>query len=180
MEKMPSATVLRRLLELRSDGTLVWKERGIEDCPSEADRKRFNKQHAGRPALTALAPNGYRVGLLFQKNCFAHKVVFKMVHGYEPDQVDHINGIKADNRPENLRAATHTQNMRNAKLRRDNKSGVVGVRWCSKKNGWVATIGLGEGKGKKWLGLFKNKEAAVEARRRAEQELGYPTGHGKR
>jgi len=78
-------------------------------------------------------------------------------------QVDHINGVKADNRRENLRVATNGQNRANSKLNSNNTSGLKGV---SRKNGrWVAVINVG---GKKHhLGYFDKKEQAHEAYKKA-------------
>lgn len=177
-EQLPPADVLRRLLHLNSDGTLVWRRRDVSDCKSESDCRRFNTQQAGRPALAYLHRGRYLVGVLLQQNVFAHKVVFKLVYGYEPIQVDHINGVKTDNRPENLRAADHTRNQRNCKRRADNKSGHPGVRWNSQLRKWVATIGVGGRK--RWLGCFDHMDGAVAARQAAEREFGYPEEHGKR
>ncbi|GAH20073.1 unnamed protein product, partial [marine sediment metagenome] len=44
-------------------------------------------------------------------------------------QIDHINRDGLDNRKCNLRPCTNSQNQKNSKLRKDNKSGLRGVRW---------------------------------------------------
>lgn len=73
--------------------------------------------------------------------------------------VDHINLNPLDNRKENLRVATHGQNMFNKPLRRDSSSGVKGVQRHGNK--WRSTIGFG---GKKLrLGSFDNIQDAVNA-----------------
>lgn len=47
------------------------------------------------------------------KRVLMHRLVFLLTHKYLPDTVDHINGVRGDNRPENLRAATKRQQQGN-------------------------------------------------------------------
>ena len=70
----------------------------------------------------------------------AHRLIFAYHHSWLPDEVDHINGNRADNRIENLRAATKNLNQHNAQRRSDNKSGVKGVHWCERDERWIAII----------------------------------------
>lgn len=89
-----------------------------------------------------------------------HRIVFALVHGYWPVCVDHINGIKTDNRPENLRDATHAENMRNSKLRKDNTSGFKGVTWDARAAKWQAQAHIN---GRcKFLGYFTEASEAAE------------------
>lgn len=71
-----------------------------------------------------------------------HRVVFAMHYGYWPeDQVDHINGDPLDNRPCNLRAATHAQNVHNSVGRlRPHSSKYKGVAWHKAGQAWIAQI----------------------------------------
>lgn len=57
----------------------------------------------------------------------AHRVVFYMHYGYMPDYIDHINGVRHDNRIENLREATLSQNGMNKKVSPRNSLGLKGV-----------------------------------------------------
>jgi hypothetical protein len=95
-----------------------------------------------------------------------HRVIFFMHHGYLPDVIDHIDGDILNNKIENLRPATHTQNMRNTKLSSRNNSGVKGVNWDKKSNKWRVHISV-DGK-TKTFGRFKDMELAeliaIEAR----------------
>jgi hypothetical protein len=82
--------------------------------------------------------------------------------------VDHINGNKADNRKNNLRLVTASQNLMNTKLRSDNTSGYKGVYYNKKNNKRYARITVN----KKIinLGSFKNKEDAIKIRKDAEEK----------
>ena len=84
--------------------------------------------------------------------------------------VDHKNGDTLDNRRENLRIATSTQNNRNISPgRKNNTSGFLGVGWHVARGKWQASIRVG---GKlQYLGLFDDVEAARAARREAELRL---------
>jgi hypothetical protein len=70
--------------------------------------------------------------------------------------VDHANGDGLDNRRANLRPASRGQNSANARLRRDNRSGLKGVYHHSPGR-WKATCN------RKYLGLFPSPEAAARA-----------------
>ena len=82
--------------------------------------------------------------------------------------VDHINRNPLDNRKENLRICTQSENTKNKSKQHNNKSGVVGVHWDKQNSKWKAEISI-KGK-KKSLGYFSNKQDAIEARLKAELE----------
>ncbi len=83
---------------------------------------------------------GYRVVALKRKTYKAHRVAWLFVHGEWPrEQIDHINGVRDDNRIANLREASHWLNAQNIrKPHRDSASGLLGVgvalngRWVAK------------------------------------------------
>ena len=80
---------------------------------------------------------------------------------------DHIDRNVFNNRKNNLRPCTQTQNAMNRTIARNNKSGIIGVR-CTKHNTWAANLSFkGENKLNK---IFKNKDDAIRARLQAEAE----------
>lgn len=79
---------------------------------------------------------------------------------------DHINRNPLDNRKENLREATHSENAMNRSKYKNNKSNVSGVCWRKDTLKWRSYIQVGS---KKYnLGSFTNKDDAIKARLKAE------------
>ena len=89
-------------------------------------------------------------------------------------QVDHRDKNKQNNKLENLRLLTKSQQQLNTKLRSTNRSGHAGVFFDKKGNKWRAYIGNPEEKNKKiWLYRGVSKENALKARKDAETKY-YP------
>lgn len=70
----------------------------------------------------------------------AHRLIWIMHYGESAKEIDHINGIKSDNRIENLRSVTRSQNRMNVGAYSSNKSGVRGVSWSKANKKWIAQI----------------------------------------
>ncbi len=101
-----------------------------------------------------------------------------MVHDEWPrDQIDHINGVRTDNRIGNLRSVTSRENSRNLKLPTNNTSGRIGVMWSGRDSKWLAVIQVDGGK--KHLGYFDNFEDASNARKAAELKYDFHENHGR-
>lgn len=91
-----------------------------------------------------------------------HRLAWWFVYGALPDGIlDHINGVRSDNRIANLRIVTASQNRMNAAPRCDNKSGIKGVHWVKREGEWAAQIHV-DGK-RKTLGYFVDIEDAKTA-----------------
>jgi hypothetical protein len=134
------------------------------------------KAKAGTPAGSKTSAGYMRVrigGIEYQQ----HRLIWKLVHGEDPEQIDHINGKPLDNRITNLRSVTHQENLRNRKLPSNSGTGAQGVHWRKRDSVWIAHIWIG-GK-QKYLGTFTNKQDAVAARKAAEKEHGYHENHGR-
>jgi hypothetical protein len=165
---LPDQSVLLALLRYEpSTGCLFWRAR---------NNPQWDGQFAGRKAFTYCSKT-HQHGRIFDTPHLAHRVIWKMIHGDEPSEIDHINGNGFDNRLVNLRAADRTDNMRNMKRSKSNTSGDVGVSYVSRLKRWRAYLGE---RGKQvHLGYFTSREAAAEVRARAAAARGYHPNHGR-
>jgi hypothetical protein len=187
MEVKITVEVLKQLISLDAEtGTLTWKFRdssffkdGVPPYTKERAAKKWNTRYAGKQAMSAPHRMGYLTGKLLNIDLLAHRVVWAIHYGAWPSkQIDHINGIKTDNRPENLRDVSQSINMRNACISRRNTTGVVGVFYRGSCNKYDAFMKV-DGK-KKHIGAFDTLEAAAAARKEAGEKYGYHENHGRR
>lgn len=115
-------------------------------------------------------PSGYRRGIFMGRSRSEHRLVWLLTHGSEPaGEIDHINGDRSDNRPENLRAATRAENCQNRGVRCDSISGVTGVHQRKESGKWRACV-TRNGKTVR-LGGFDTKEQAIAAREALKRDL---------
>jgi len=90
--------------------------------------------------------NGYRLvsfplGNKKYHKIRAHHLVWVWATGAWPKgEIDHINGDRSDNRIENLREVTVSQNRTNKKIQSNNKSGFKWVHFCKQRGLWCAEI----------------------------------------
>lgn len=115
---LPPLEFLRECFDYDPDtGALIWRHRPIRHFASPGIAKGWNSKMAGKPALNTLDPDGHRKGEVDHNGrryrVFAHRVIFALMTGEEPDFVDHRNCDGGDNRWLNLRAATAAQNAQN-------------------------------------------------------------------
>ena len=137
---------LKQLLEYDPEtGDFWWKE--------GRQKGQYAGSHTGK---------GYLQIQLEGRKYFAHVLAWFYVIGQCSEcQIDHINGIRDDNRWKNLREATGNQNQHNSKLRSDNTSGYKGVTWRKYRNKYRARIKF---YGKNLLlGYFSSPEDAARA-----------------
>lgn len=167
---------LRRLLDYDPEtGALTWKGRPMEMFSTAAHGRTWNTRWAGKSALVTRGPHGHLYGRVLGRKHFAHRVIWKIVHGVNPVEVDHINGRPDDNRLDNLRAVDHATNGKNRRIGVNNTSGALGVRWEAGK--WRATMSA-NGAGIH-IGRFDDFDAAVTARKAAERKFGFHENHGR-
>ena len=108
----------------------------------------------------------YKRTLIIGKKYLIHRIIFIYHYGYLPKCVDHIDGNQLNNRIENLREASFSQNQHNSKKPITNKSGIKGVSWQKSANKWFVSLKIQ--RKKIYFGLYKDIElaelVAIEAR----------------
>lgn len=172
--------LLRQLLRYEPEtGMYFWKERPASMFSSEGYCKKWNTQYANKQSMTTKGGDNYYQIRVLGINFKAHRVVWAMHYGEWPNgSIDHINGVQTDNRITNLRVVSHSENLKNMGVRKNNTSGVVGVCWDKREHRWKAFIRQG---GKMFnLGNFDKIEDATQARKKAEIAFGFHPNHGTR
>jgi hypothetical protein len=157
-----TAEYLRTILEYNPDtGIFLWRWR--DDVS-----KQVNSRDAGTVA-GHVRKDLYVQILINRQACLAHRLAWLFVYGeWPPDQIDHIDGKKGNNRIKNLRLATNQENKRNSGLQKNNSTGFTGVLWRKRDRKFMAQIVVG---GKYiYLGNHKTIAEAIAARREAEIE----------
>lgn len=169
------------MLEYEPDtGLLRWKLKPLLGGSSDAHTKAWNSTRSGVVAGTRKLSPGKEYTQVRVKGRFyhAHRLIWVIVHGSIDDTlvIDHINGDGRDNRLANLRLVEHAENQKNITMRRDNRTGVMGVRWNPEKRKWEAKITSGGVI--TFLGYHDSFEDAVAARRISEKQHGFHQYHG--
>ena len=116
-------------------GIFTWRHRHDAD-------KRWNTRYANKIAGSTDS-NGYIQIHINKKLFMAHRLAFLYMTGEHPREfIDHINGIRNDNRWENLRNASHSENQQNQRAaQKDNKSSMLlGVSYMKSHKKWRAEI----------------------------------------
>jgi hypothetical protein len=99
--------------------------------------------------------------------CLVHRILYKMRTGLEPAMVDHIDGNRLNNRPENLRGADDSTNQQNRGKPSNNTSGHKGVFYD--RGAWRAVVAA---QGKSHYGPRRqDKSAAIADAANLRQEL---------
>jgi hypothetical protein len=141
------------------DGQLYWKKVNVRS-PAKVDS-----------VAGFYDSNGYRQVQLNDKKYRVHRIIYELLKGPIPESlfIDHVNGRKDDNRIENLRLATHAENLRNRGATKNSKTGVKGVSWRKDTQKYQAKIKVNGVK--KHLGYYNTLEEAAAAYNTAAKKL---------
>lgn len=102
-----------------------------------------------------------------EKKIYAHRIIWKMMTGEEPPEIDHKDTDPANNRWANLRTADRFTNNQNRRKSAGTSSRFKGVRWHTQRKCWEARITAY--RKERHLGTFDSEEDAGEAYRVASQ-----------
>lgn len=107
--------------------------------------------------------SGYLTVYVDGKNYNAHRLAWLHHYGEWPAKnIDHINGIRTDNRIANLRDLEQSENIRQKRVSKG-ASGVIGVHFHKGTGKWIARASLSAKEPVTHLGSFETMEAARDA-----------------
>ena len=135
--------------------------------PETGRLRRLKLNPGAKLYATAVANNGYRVVWFNRKLWLEHRLVWLWHHGQVPAMIDHRDRNKLNNRIENLRAATKSQNEYNCGPKASNKLGARGVHYNARgsRRPFIAQI-VAAGRNR-YLGSFATLSEATAAYRAA-------------
>lgn len=129
-------------------------------------RNRITRHNKAKLGDVAGMPNsnGYLLVRVDRSVLRVHRIAWMLHYGSDADgDIDHINGDRSDNRIENLRQATRSENLWNRGATKINTSGAKGVSWDKRRRKWRSRIGVNYKK--IVLGYFQTVAEAAEAYR---------------
>jgi hypothetical protein len=148
--KKISREIIEERFEYNEGGYLTWKY-----------SPRYGIKPGDRAGFTD--SNGYRMIRINRKSYKEHRLIWVLLNGSLENYIDHIDGNTENNKIENLRECSHSENHANVSRRSTNTSGFKGVFKIS--NRWIAKI-MHSGK-THYLGIFKSPEDAASEYDRA-------------
>ena len=164
MAERPTPEYLREALSYDPEtGLLVWKKRPLAHFKKANVGQAWNQRYAGKPAFTRPDKDGYLTGCINDWPYQAHRVIFAMIHGRWAIEVDNRDTDRSNNRQDNLREATTTQNRQNERPR-GNRSGRKGVYVKTTRQGKPKIEASIQVSGKAhYLGTFATVDEAAAA-----------------
>lgn len=190
-EKISHSLIKELLYYDEKEGQLYWKIRGQHLFSPTIKTKQqsanaWNARYAKTKALSSEVGDGYRSGCINIDNkkyrISHHRAVWFLNYGYWPNNIDHIDHNKENDKLENLRDVTPLENSQNVSMHKTNKSGITGIshrlvngEWNGK---WRAIVW--NNRKRKYLGDFTSKEEAIKARENFLSSVNtYHPNHGK-
>lgn len=166
----------------KNTGEITWKEYVSPDWYRQnKSHLNFLRDRAGNRVKFSQDSNGHlytRVRNI--RYIYAHQIVWTLTYGKMPvGCIDHIDGDPHNNAIGNLRDVSRKLNNRNAKMPKNNTSGVTNVSWQQHCKMWRVRIKTEESY--KHIGYYTTIEDATEARDKFIAEnpnLGYTSRHG--
>jgi len=131
----------------------------------EGLRWKNNRQRCAKDSPTGYKThNNYYQTKLNYIRYFNHRIIFSIANNInltETQTIDHIDRNPQNNHPNNLRIASHAENMRNVTKRQNTASKFIGVVWSKNDKKWQAQIQVNNQR--KYLGQFLTEIEAATA-----------------
>ena len=124
-KEIPSQELLKSLFDY-SNGRLIWKVSGRGKKAGSV----AGFHHTG----------GYRRISIESSYYAEHRVIYSWHHGPCPEEVDHIDRVRDNNKIENLRASNRSSNTHNTGFKPNCKSGCRGVHYDNYQKAWRIAI----------------------------------------
>lgn len=137
---------LRRIFDYEN-GNLIWRVRMGQ------------RTKLGQPA-GSIGAGGYVCIKILRRSYLAHRLIYLYHYGELPLMLDHKDRNVLNNRIENLRPATGSENQYNSLQESKINSGVKGVLWNKRLQKWQASITVE--KNRIHLGVFEDLEVAKQ------------------
>lgn len=155
---LPSQEELKNLFDYHPDGYLIWK---VSTAP---------QIKVGQIVGTTNKKTLYRRTTINYTFYLVHRLIYCWHYGEIPNDylIDHIDGDKSNNRIENLRIATKSQNQQNRKAYKNNKLGIKGVSWNHNHKKYHVHITINNKIIS--LGSHSTLEEAIQARKEGEKK----------
>lgn len=163
----------------RGEGALYWLPRDPSQFGGSSHLANIFNAKYSHKRCGSLGIGGYRYinggnGEFF----YEHRAIVFIENGVWPEEVDHIDGNRANNKFTNLRDVGRIENSQNTGLSVSNKSGHTGVFLHRKSGIWEAKITVNY----RPITLYRgrDKEAAIAARKVGEIKYGFHPNHGRK
>lgn len=129
----------------------------------------------GDEAGSVKADGRYRSFVYKRTRYYTHRVVWEICHGAIPNDmvIDHIDGDGLNNKIDNLRVVTRSENQRNCRTSKNSRTGVPGVNHHANGKGFFVHCA------NKYIGYSEDFNLAVAMRKKAETQNGYHPNHGR-
>jgi hypothetical protein len=162
LKNLPTIAFVRQCLR-EEQGRLFWLVRPREHFVSEKAWKIWNTRHAGTES-GSIKPFSAMLRCVVSVNgikIFRYRLVWALHYDEWRLNLDHVQGDSLDDRIEQLRPSSQSQNAANARIRSNNTSGIKGVFWEPKRKKWQAQIKVNYKA--QFLGRFDDKAEAEAA-----------------
>lgn len=178
MKPRPSIEFMRECLSYNKDtGICTWKHRPASHFVNVPHQQGWNKRFSGKEAgcRCFFGVVEYKTLSLCRQTLKLHRVIWAIVTGEWPAEIDHIDGDGCNNKWDNLKNVTRAENMKNKRRYkgRELPTGVYPTE--DRKRFWAEIV---SGSKRFHIGYFNTVSEAAEARKEAEIKHGFADRHG--